>query len=100
MPVTLEEYAIRVKSTQKYLPRPQRRDGRGGSHLEPVDFTDKSSWPKDYDQYMQIRSYAQLKAARNMLTSWLKGGVGCQETPPTCRRHGDRSDLHHSARLD
>jgi len=36
----LTEYAVRIKGTQCYLPRQQRRDGRGGSHLEPVDFAD------------------------------------------------------------
>lgn len=78
MAVTLTEYAIRVKGTDKYLPRPQRRDGRGGSHLEPIDFSDPSSWPKGYDQHMQIRSYRSLRAARYFLTSWLQGGVGCR----------------------
>ena len=74
----LTEYAVRVKGTQKYLPRPQRRDGRGGSHLEPVDFADRSSWPKGYDKNMQIRSYPEKRAAQNLLTSWLKGAVGCR----------------------
>lgn len=77
MPVTLIEYAIRVKGTQCYLPRPQRRDGRGGSHLEPVDFSKPNPTGGNYDEHMQIRSYKQLKAAKNMLASWLKGGVGC-----------------------
>lgn len=75
--VELIEYAIRVKGTNRYLPRPQRRDGRGGSHLEPIDFSDPSSWPKGYDKHMQIRSYRELRAARCFLASWLKGKVGC-----------------------
>lgn len=68
------EYAVRVKGTQRYLPRPQRRDGRGGSHLEPLDFSDPSKWPKDrYGVHQQIRSYASKKAAQNLLNSWLRG---------------------------
>ena len=75
--VTITEYAVRVKGTQKYLPRPQRRDGRGGSHLEPVDFSDRSTWPPRYAKEMQIRSYTTERAAKNLLTSWLQGSVGC-----------------------
>jgi hypothetical protein len=77
MTIIITEYAVRIKGTQRYLPRPQRRDGRGGSHLEPVDFADRSSWPKNYDKYMQIRSYPEKRAAKNLLTAWLKGAVGC-----------------------
>lgn len=73
----LKEYAVRVKGTQKYLPRPQRRDGRGGSHLEPVDFSDRSTWPPRYARDMQIRSYTTERAAKNLLASWLQGAVGC-----------------------
>lgn len=73
----LTEYAIRVKGTQMYLPRPQRRDGRGGSHLEPIDFSAPETWPKGYDKNMQIRTYRELRAAKCFLTSWLQGGVGC-----------------------
>lgn len=69
----LTEYAVRVKGTQKYLPRSQRRDGRGGSHLEPVDFTDRSSWPKGYEKNMQIRTYTTRAAAENLLRSWCQG---------------------------
>lgn len=83
--IFLTEYAIRVKGTHKYLPRPQRRDGRGGSHLEPVDFSDRSSWPERYAKDMQIRSYTTKKAAQNLLTSWLGGAVGCT-------RYGDYGD--------
>jgi len=69
----LIEYAVRVRGTQKYLPRSQRRDGRGGSHLEPVDFSDRSSWPKGYEKNMQIRSYTTRAAAENLLRCWLLG---------------------------
>lgn len=71
--VTLTEYAVRVKGTDKYLPRSQRRDGRGGSHLEPVDFSDRSSWPKGYEKNMQIRSYTTRAAAENLLRCWCQG---------------------------
>lgn len=76
--VTITEYAVRVKGTQKYLPRPQRRDGRGGSHLEPIDFSvSPDQWPVPYRyaQDMQIRSYATKKAASNLLSAWLQGKV-------------------------
>ena len=69
----LIEYAVRVRGTQKYLPRSQRRDGRGGSHLEPVDFSDRSSWPKGYEKNMQIRSYTTRAAAKNLLRCWCEG---------------------------
>ena len=77
MTITRTEYAVRVRGTHKYLPRPQRRDGRGGSHLEPVDFSDRSTWPVRYAKDMQIRSYSTERAAKNLLTSWLVGGIGC-----------------------
>ena len=73
MATQLKEFAVRVRGTQKYLPRPQRRDGRGGSHLEPVDFSDRSTWPPRYAKDMQIRSYTTERAAKNFLTSWLQG---------------------------
>ncbi len=69
----LIEYAVRVRGTQKYLPRSQRRDGRGGSHLEPVDFSDRSTWPERYARDMQIRSYTTERAAKNILASWIQG---------------------------
>lgn len=77
MTITRTEYAVRVRGTHKYLPRPQRRDGRGGSHLEPIDFSDRSTWPANYSKDMQIRSYPMERAAKNLLTSWLQGAVGC-----------------------
>lgn len=80
MPTGLKEFAVRVKGTQRYLPRSQRRDGRGGSHLEPVDFTDRSSWPPLYSRDMQIRSYTTERAAKNLLTSWLQGAIGCHRS--------------------
>lgn len=88
MPVYRTEYAVRVKGTHCYLPRPQRRDGRGGSHLEPVDFSDPSSWPKRYAKDMQIRSYSTEKAAKNLLSSWLQGKF-------VCYRGGDAYDNYY-----
>ena len=75
---TVTEYAVRVKGTQMYLPRSQRRDGRGGSHLEPVDFSlppgarlDRSK--ARYEGELQFRSYATRQGAFNLLRSWCKG---------------------------
>lgn len=70
---TIIMYAVRVKNTNKYLPRSQRRDGRGGSHLEPVDFSDRSTWPPKYEKNMQIRSYTTRVAAENLLRCWCQG---------------------------
>jgi hypothetical protein len=73
-PHTITQYAVRVKGTQCYLPRPQRRDGRGGSHLEPVDFRKLDELPSSrYSKDMLIRTFATERAAKNLLTSWLKG---------------------------
>lgn len=71
--VEITEYAVRVKGTQMYLPRSQRRDGRGGSHLEPVDFSDRSTWPPGYEKNMQIRTYTTPAAAENLMRSWVQG---------------------------
>lgn len=78
--ITITEYAVRVKGTQRYLPRSQRRDGRGGSHLEPIDFSvPRSEWPvkSQYARNMQIRSYPERRAAENLLSAWVKGAVSC-----------------------
>jgi len=76
MPVTLTEYAVRVKGTHKYLPRPQRRDGRGGSWYEPMDFSlppHQRGGSSMFAQNMQIRSFSQERAAKIFLGSWLLG---------------------------
>ncbi len=70
-------YAVRVKGTQKYLPRPQRADGRGGSHLEPMDFADRSTMPAGFERNMMIRTFTTEGAAKNLLASWLQGAVHC-----------------------
>lgn len=67
------EYAIRVKGTQCYLVRSQRRDGRGGSHLEPMDMTRPETWPPRYAQGMMIRTFATKQAAGNLMRSWVQG---------------------------
>lgn len=88
----LTEYAVRVKGTSKYLPRSQRRDGRGGSHLEPVDFMDRSSWPKGYEKNMQIRTYTTKAAAQNLLRCWCLGKF-------VCHRYGDYGDWDQETEL-
>jgi hypothetical protein len=89
---TLTEYAVRVRGTQKYLPRSQRRDGRGGSHLEPVDFTNRSSWPKGYEKNMQIRTYTTRTAAENLIRSWCRGKF-------VSRRYGYDEDYYEEMEL-
>lgn len=66
-------FAVRVKGTHKYLPRSQRRDERGGSWLEPIDFSNPEKWPVRYERNMMIRTFATESAAKNLLQSWLKG---------------------------
>ena len=61
------QFAVRLKGTHKYLPRPQRRDGRGGSWYEPVDFS------QDHDPKWMIRTFNTKSAAMNLLKSWVKG---------------------------
>ena len=95
--LTRIEYAVRVKGTHKYLPRPQRRDGRGGSHLEPVDFSDKSTWPPRYEKDMQIRSYSTERAAKNLLSSWLQGKVYCVRGSDRHDDYYEDSYLKHQA---
>jgi hypothetical protein len=68
------QYAVRVKGTQCYLPRPQRRDGRGGSFLEPIDFSDPTKLVTTrYREGMLIRTFATKRAAANLLNAWLAG---------------------------
>jgi len=94
MATTLTEYAVRVKGTNKYLPRPQRRDGRGGSHLDPVDFSDRSSWPERYARDMQIRSYTTERAAKNLLAAWLQGAVYCERSGATAPYYDDYYEVN------
>lgn len=60
-------YAIRHKPTGDYIPRALGREGRGGSHLEPVEPTgSKETRP---------RFFETERAAKIFLSSWLKGKV-------------------------
>jgi hypothetical protein len=68
-------YAVRVKGTNRYLPRSQRRDERGGSWLEPIDFDDPASWPPRYSKNMMIRTYANRQGAENLMRSWVQGRI-------------------------
>jgi hypothetical protein len=70
---TIVEYAVRIKGTQCYMVRSQRRDGRGGSHLEPMDMTRPETWPTRYAQGMMIRTFATKNAAGNLMRSWVQG---------------------------
>lgn len=72
----LVQYAVRVKGTDMYLPRPQRSDGRGGSYFNPVDFSkpkgERGLKPR-YDKEVLIRTFSTKRAAQNLLSSWLQG---------------------------
>lgn len=62
---TVSLFAIRHKPTGDYIPKPQGRDGRGGSHLEPVEPTgSKETRPRFFDSH---------RSAKIFLSSWLKG---------------------------
>lgn len=54
-------YFIRHKPTGHYIPRPEGRNGRGGSHLEPIPDTDKA------------RIFLSERAAKSFLGQWLQG---------------------------
>lgn len=70
----LRQYAVRVKGTNCYLPRPQGRMERGGSHLEPIDFSDPDRFPDNrYKKNMMIRTFTTKAAAQNLLNAWLHG---------------------------
>lgn len=66
-PHIVVQFAVRVKGTHKYLPRPQRRDGRGGSWHEPIDFSE------DHDPKWMIRTFNTERAAKNLLKAWIHG---------------------------
>ena len=66
--VKINLYAIRHKPTGGYLPAPQGRGGRGGSHMEPMVFTGNQG------KYGVIpRVWATEKAAKAALWHWLQG---------------------------
>lgn len=57
---------LKKKNTNKYMPCPQGRGGRGGSHMEPVEFpnSDKSIMP---------RLWNNSASAAKALAAWKKG---------------------------
>lgn len=59
-------YAIRQKATDYYFPRPVGRNGRGGSHVEPVPIGPQHP-------YNEIRLFPYRINAERALTAWLKG---------------------------
>ena len=64
---TVSLFAIRHKPTGDFLPRPLGREGRGGSHLEPVEpIGTKETRP---------RFFETERAAKIFLTGWIKGKV-------------------------
>jgi hypothetical protein len=86
----LIQYAVRVKGTQCYLPRSQRRDGRGGSHLEPIDFSkppNERGIKSTYAKNMMIRTFTTRGAAANLLTMWLNGKYYGDEDGDTWNKH-------------
>lgn len=54
-------YVVREKNTDRYIPQPEGRQGRGGSFTEPTPFLDN------------IRLFRTQKQARAFLSMWLKG---------------------------
>lgn len=54
-------FFIRHKPTGHYIPEPEGRNGRGGSHLEPSPDKDKA------------RIFRSERSAKIFLSSWLKG---------------------------
>lgn len=73
----LAMYAIRHIPSGGYLPKPQGRNGRGGSHMEPVVFDGRGA----RSQKLLPRLWATETAAKIALSTWLHGKV-------TCRRYG------------
>lgn len=57
-------YAILHKPTGFYLPEPTGREGRGGSHTEPVNCIGDVANP---------RLFTTERSASNALTQWLRG---------------------------
>lgn len=64
MKPVLEMYVIEHTPTGKVLPRAKGRNGRGGSLVEPIEWTDPTEEP---------RLIPTKKRAENVLTQWLRG---------------------------
>lgn len=60
----VKRWAIRRKSDGYYIPQPAGRNGRGGSHVEPID--PETSWEN-------VRLFHTEPAAKIALNAWLKG---------------------------
>lgn len=60
-------YAIRHNPTGGFIPRSTGRQGRGGSHLEPV--------PPAPAGHARPRFFETARAARIFLSGWAKGKV-------------------------
>lgn len=75
MTTTVTMYAIRHKPTGKYLPVPQGRGGRGGSHVEPLDFSEpRGTKGKDHTTRGMIpRLWSEERMAKTALTVWCQG---------------------------
>lgn len=61
-------YAIMHKPTGFYLPEPAGREGRGGSHVEPVDCSGDKANP---------RLFQTERGAKSALGQWLRGKHMC-----------------------
>lgn len=62
----ITRYAVKDVDTGEYLPTPQGRLGRGGSHLEPC-------LPVDGDIATHPRLFLSEIGARNALSQWRRG---------------------------
>lgn len=60
-------YAVRHNPTGGFIPRSTGRQGRGGSHLEPV--------PPESSGHARPRFFETARAARVFLSGWVKGKV-------------------------
>lgn len=63
--MSVQLFAIKHLPTGHYLPAPRGRNGRGGSHVEPVEVT--AATPP--------RLFHTESAAKIALTTWLQGRV-------------------------
>lgn len=79
--VKINLYAIRHKPTGGYLPAPQGRGGRGGSHMEPMAFTGNQG-----KHGVIPRVWATERAAKAALWHWLQGKY-------VAYRYGDYEDF-------
>lgn len=62
----ITKYAVKDVGTGEYLPEPQGRMGRGGSHIEPC-------LPVDGQPTTYPRLFYTVTGARNALAQWRRG---------------------------